>query len=297
MRDFIGNAQVQAFLAKLVDGQKRGIQFPNLLMISAPGMGKSTLIKSVASDLGKKSFDFSASTLKDSRDFLPALAKVEAGDVFFIDEIHQANRNSSEALMTMIQEDRIFYRTTAGIQDKLIAKIIYLAATTDPHLILEPLRKRFVPVMLNPYTTAELEEITKLHMEKQSLAYDEDKVIRLLVANSRYIPRAICQYICAAKSYAEKGVLKIGALQEMFRAIGVSLFGLFKFEKDILVTLATGTVMGIDLIAQTLGISSKDVETVYEPYLTQLGFVERTPRGRKITEKGKKYLIMSVDNG
>lgn len=294
MKDFIGNAQVQAFLAKLVDGQKRGIKFPNLLMISSPGMGKSTLIRCVAADLGKKSFDFSASTLKDSRDFLPALGKVEAGDIFFIDEIHRANKNASEALMTMIEENRIFYRSSTGLQDVEIAKLIYLAATTNPHLILEPLRKRFVPVMLNPYTTAELEEIAKLHMEKANLSYQEDKVVRMLVANSRYIPRAICQYISAAKSYAENNVLSAQSLQEMFRSIGVSLFGLFKFEKDILVVLSKGATLGVELIAQTIGVSSKDVETVYEPYLTQLGFVERTPRGRKITDKGKRYLELDM---
>jgi Holliday junction DNA helicase RuvB len=301
LADFTGQEAARKNLQVFIQSAKsRGEALDHVLFVGPPGLGKTTLAQIVARELGVNFRSTSGPVIAKAGDLAAQLTNLEPRDVLFIDEIHRLNPAVEEILypaMEDFQLDLIIGAGPAARSVKIdLAPFTLVGATTRAGLLTTPLRDRFgITVRLNFYTVPELESIVSRAARVMGLAL-ADEGANEIARRSRGTPRIAGRLLRRVRDFAvvERApvvtrILADGAL----RLLDVDAIGLDQMDRRYLDTIAIsfgGGPVGVETIAAALSEPRDAIEEIIEPYLIQLGFVQRTPRGRLLTPHAFKHL-------
>jgi Holliday junction DNA helicase RuvB len=299
--DYVGQEQVKSNVRVLIDAaRKRGSAPEHVLFYGPPGVGKTTLAYLIATALEAPLKSTSGVAIERAADLAAILTNLDPGTVLFIDEIHRLPHKVEELLYPALESGRLDIVLGKGPSARTVELTLppftLVGATTRVADLSAPLRSRFGGgvYQLDFYNDAELRAIIK--RSAKMLGLDAPKeVVEKIAARSRATPRVANALLKRVRDYAEVGerAMSAEAAEEAFKLFGVDSLGLTKDDRRYLDTLDKGFrggPAGIRALASALHEEPDTMEHVYEPYLLRLGFVERSPRGRILTQKGREYL-------
>ncbi|WP_456342654.1 Holliday junction branch migration DNA helicase RuvB [Thermovibrio sp.] len=298
LSDFIGQERVKKILKVAIESaKKRGEPLDHVLFYGPPGTGKTTLSTIIANELDREIKLVSAPTIERKGDLLGILTSLSEGDVLFIDEIHRLNRAVEETLYSAMEDFRVDVvmggKRTVSIE---LAPFTLIGATTRLNLLTPPLRSRFgIVCRLELYTPEEMKEVARRGAQKLNIKLTEG-ALELLGSCSRGTPRILNQILKRVRDFAtvhrweEVGKEEV---EMVLKELGIDSLGLDRLDRKILETIAEvfkGGPVGLTTLATVLKEDPETIENVHEPYLIEMGFIVKTPRGRKLTEKGWKAI-------
>ncbi len=294
--EFLGQEQVKKLLKVAVESAKRrGEPLDHVLFYGPPGTGKTTLSHIIANEMGAEIKVVAAPTIERKGDLLGLLMSLNEGDVLFIDEIHRLNRAVEETLYSAMEDFKVDVvsgssRSTAVTLE--IPPFTLIGATTRLNLLTPPLRSRFGLICrLELYTVEEMVKVAEAVSRKLELKVDREG-LELLAKCGRGTPRILIQVMKRVRDYAvvhNWEVVDREKAERVLNELGIDSFGLDRLDRKILETIAEkfkGGPVGLNTLATVLKEDVDTIENVHEPYLIEMGFLVRTPRGRKITERG-----------
>jgi len=299
--DFIGQERVKEQLEIALDAAKgRGDALDHVLLVGPPGLGKTTLATIIREELDVGIRTVAGPALERKGDMAAILTGLDTKDVLFIDEIHRVNRSIEEILYPALEDFRLDIIVGQGAGARTLTldlpPFTLVGATTRTGLLTTPLRDRFgMTFRLGYYERGELATIVRrsagiLGVEIADEAADE------VAGRARGTPRVANRILRRIRDVAEvrhTGAVTIDVAREALELLEVDEAGLEKIDRDLLTAIAHkfgGGPVGLSTLAVSLGEEPDTIEDVYEPYLLQLGFLQRTPRGRVITELGRLHI-------
>ena len=303
--EYIGQGALKATLKISIEAaKKRELPLDHILFYGPPGLGKTTLATVIATEMGANIKITSAPSLERPRDIIGLLMSLKAGDVLFIDEIHRLNKISEEILYPAMEDFYLDMTTGKGQTLKSIRipipKFTLIGATTKAGALSGPLRDRFGIIhRLEFYTDEELKQVIQRTAKILEIEIDE-KGAAAIARRSRGTPRIANRLVKRVRDYAivkSNGKISEKNANEALDILRIDKFGLDNTDRSLLKIIAdnyNGGPVGIETLATALGEDSKTIEDVYEPYLVQKGFLQRTPRGRKLTPYACKCFNIAV---
>ncbi len=299
--EYVGQEQVKRNLGTLLEAaRRRGEAADHILLYGPPGLGKTTLANIIARELGVNIHTTSGPAVERAGDLAAILTNLEERDVLFIDEIHRLNHAVEEILYPAMEDfviDVMIGRGPSARSLRLSLKpFTVVAATTRAGRVGGPLRDRFGAIYrLEYYDAADLSAIVRRSASILGVEIDDDAVA-ILARRGRGTPRVVNRLLKRVRDHAEvHGESRITALQAdaAMRELEIDDEGLDTTDRRLLLAIvqkfASGPVGGAALAA-VIGEEVETVEDVYEPYLLQLGFLDRTPQGRVATERARDHL-------
>lgn len=299
--EYIGQAQIKKNLSILIGAAKeRGHAPEHVLFYGPPGLGKTTLAHVIAKELGANLRITSGPAIERVGDLAAILTNLQPGDMLFIDEIHRLNKAIEEVLYPVMETGKLDIMIGKGPSARTVQlelpPFTLLGATTRFGMLSAPLRSRFSggTFRLDFYSDDEIASILGRSAELLNISLAENLLPEVAV-RSRKTPRIANYLLRRVRDYAQmhkKDITK-EALVEAFNLLGLDRNGLSKSDLAILSTLQDkfgGGPTGVKNLAAATGEDEGTIEDVIEPYLIQLGLIERTPRGRVLTESGKLYI-------
>jgi len=306
-QQFIGQEQLKSSLRIAMDASMyRKEPLEHTLLYGQPGLGKTTLAFLIAHEMNTKCRITSAPAIERPRDIVGLLLGLKEGEVLFIDEIHRLNRLTEELLYSAMEDFRLDLTMGAnrGARCRTInlPKFTLIGATTKLASVSNPLRDRFgICQKIDLYTCEELKRIIINFSRLINLNLD-DAASYSLAKISRGTPRIALRLLRRVRDYAQvvkkTNVISINLIKTALNSYQIDEKGLDSLDRKYLSFLNQNKKLptGLDSIAAGLGDDSSMLEFVVEPYLIQIGFVTRTPRGRLITALGIKYIESKNDN-
>ena len=298
--DFTGQAKLKENLSIAIEAaRKRGEAMDHVLLYGPPGLGKTTLASIIAEELEVGFTGTSGPVLQKKLDLTGILSNVRLHQVFFIDEIHRLLPDVEEMLYSALEDFRVDILVGTGPGARTVSlpmpKFTAIGATTRQGLVSAPLRGRFGLVLrLEPYTEKELHLIVNRSARLLEVAIDEgaaDEIAR----RCRGTPRIANRLLRRVRDFAQvraDGHITLPVAQTALNLLDVDRFGLDEIDQKIMRTILEkfrGGPVGVNTIAAAISEEPETIEEVYEPYLIQLGFLDRTPRGRVATDRAFDY--------
>lgn len=307
LSDFIGQEHLKDSLSVFLQAaQLRGEPLDHVLLYGNPGLGKTTLANIIAAEMGRTCKVTSGPTLEKVGDLAAILTSLEPGDVLFIDEIHRLNRSIEEVLYPAMEDFAIDLMIGKGPGARTlrmqINKFTLIGATTRPSLLSSPLRDRFGTTFhLDFYTEQDMEKIIARSARIMDLEIDEPAIKKLAVATRR-TPRIANRLLRRVRDVAQvehESHATESIVTKTLDMLRVDHVGLDHGDRKILHTIVEtfrGGPVGLSTLAAAVAEETETLETVHEPYLLQIGFLERTPKGRCITQRALAHLGIQVVN-
>jgi len=294
LADFTGQSKPKEILSIAIEAAKlRGEALDHVLLYGPPGLGKTTLASIIAEELAVSFSATSGPVLQKKLDLTGILSNIRQHQVFFIDEIHRLLPDVEEMLYSALEDFRVDILVGAGPGARThslpLPKFTGIGATTRQGLVSAPLRGRFGLVLrLDPYNVAELTSIVKRSARLLN-AEIEDAAAEEIARRCRGTPRIANRLLRRVRDYAQvraDGRITPPVAQTALNLLDVDRYGLDEIDQKIMMTILEkyrGGPVGVNTIAASISEEPETIEEVYEPYLIQLGFLNRTPRGREAT--------------
>ena len=305
--EFVGQDRIREHMEIFIAAaRERAEPLDHVILSGPPGLGKTTLAGIIANEMEVACRQTSGPALERAGDLASILTNLEPGDVLFIDEIHRLNRVVEEVLYPAMEDfklDIIVGKGPAARSIRLdLPPFTLVGATTRAGLLTSPLRDRFgVHSRLDYYNRDEIKAIIQRSSRILEVAVDEDGA-RELARRSRGTPRIANRLLRRVRDYAQvraDGIIDYDVACEALALFEVDGMGLDKVDKMILATIIEkfgGGPVGVNTLAVSVGEEIDTIEEVYEPYLLQIGFLQRTPRGRVATENAYRHLGLGKDH-
>lgn len=301
LTDFVGQNQIKQNLGIAISAaKKRNDVLEHILLYGNPGLGKTTLAHIIAKEMGSNIKVTSGPTLEKVGDLAAILSNLEEGDILFIDEIHRLNKTIAEVLYPALEDyalDIIIGQGPAARSIRMpLARFTLIGATTKLSLLPGPLRDRFGHVYhLDFYENEDIEKIIERNSKLLSTIIQPEATC-LISTRSRRTPRIANRLLKRVRDYAEvktEGPIDKKTAAEALSLLSIDEYGLDDIDRRLLSTLIdkfAGGPAGLNTLAAAIAEEMDTIETIYEPFLLQIGFLERTPRGRKATAKAYEHL-------
>jgi len=298
--DYVGQARVKENIEIAIQAARsRGEALDHVLLYGPPGLGKTTLAQIIANELGVTIKTSSGPLLERKGDLTAILTSLEQREVFFLDEIHRLIPAIEEVLYPAMEDYRIDLVIGQGagarIHPFLLNRFTLIGATTRAGLITAPLRSRFGIVhRLDFYTPEELMTIIRRSAGILGITLDEEGGFEI-ARRSRGTPRVANRLLRRARDFAQvraQGRITLAAAKEALQMLGVDEHGLDEVDRNLLLTILqkySGGPVGVSTLAASISEEEDAIEEIYEPYLMQLGLLDRTPRGRVATALAYKH--------
>lgn len=299
--DYVGQDKVRENMSVYIKAAlARGESLDHVLLYGPPGLGKTTLAHIIANEMGVPITVTSGSAIPSKFDLSAILSKLKPNEVLFIDEIHRLNSSLEEILYPAMEDYRLDFVVGKGPSAQSVniklERFTLIGATTKAGNLAAPLRDRFgVQMRLNLYSPEQLQLIVKKSAKKLGANIEAEACFEI-ARRSRGTPRIANRLLKRVRDFADvlgDGSITLSVVEHAMRVMEVDELGLDAVDKNILTTIIdkfSGGPVGLDTLASATGEDATTIEDVYEPYLLQLGFVARTPRGRICMPNAYKHL-------
>lgn len=304
--EYIGQEKVKDNLSVYIEAARaRGEALDHVLLYGPPGLGKTTLAGIIANEMNVNIRITSGPAIEKQGDLAALLTNLQEGDVLFIDEIHRLNKSVEEVLYPAMEDkalDIIIGKGPSARSIRLdLPNFTLVGATTRAGQLSAPLRDRFgVVFRLELYTTEELSRIVSRSAGILGIAVDEEGLMQI-ASRSRGTPRIANRLLKRSRDFAQirhNGVIDADAANDALSRMEIDELGLDSIDRRLLTTMIknyNGGPVGLETIAAAIGEEAVTVEDVCEPYLMQIGFLSRTPRGRCVTPAAYRHLGFEKD--
>lgn len=301
LNEYIGQEKAKENLKVYIEAAKaRGEQLDHVLLYGPPGLGKTTLAGIIANEMQVQIRVTSGPAIEKPGDLAALLTNLSDGDVLFIDEIHRLSRSVEEVLYPAMEDNALDIIIGKGPSARSIRldlpKFTLVGATTRAGQLTAPLRDRFgVIARLEMYTPEQLAQIVRRSAGILGIAVDDDGAMEI-ASRSRGTPRIANRLLKRARDFAEvmgNGVITADTAKIALGRMEIDELGLDNIDRLLLTSMIrnyNGGPVGLETIAATIGEEAVTIEDVYEPYLMQIGFLSKTPRGRVVTTLAYRHL-------
>ena len=300
-KNYIGQERLKKNLKLAIDAaKKRGEPVDHVLLYGPPGLGKTTMATVIANEMGAQIRVTSGPAVGRAADLASILTNLQDGDILFIDEIHRLSRSVEEVLYSAMEDFKLDIILGKGPSAKslrlVLPKFTIIGATTRTGALAAPLRDRFgIMHRLEFYNEDEIKQIIHRSADILKVKVDEDAAA-MVATRARLTPRIANRLLKRVRDYADingDGIIDTNIAHGALDLLEIDTAGLDPADRRLIESIIenhSGGPVGVETLAAMTGDERSTIEDFFEPYLLQIGFLERTPRGRKVTHKAYKHI-------